>query len=116
MPVMWYCTANPITAIWPIQPGISNIFTLLPHPGSNHQTATLHEKEALDDLEFLVHHDQGQFVPEQLRDISWEILGICQQMAGNFQDARYSYQQSLEQDHTNQLEHATRQRILELNS
>lgn len=73
------------------------------------------EKEALDDLEFLVHHDEGQFVPEQLRDISWEILGICLQMAGNLQAARDSYQQSLKQHHYNQIEHATRQRIRDLN-
>ncbi|XP_052700171.1 uncharacterized protein LOC128177492 [Crassostrea angulata] len=80
------------------------------------QVDYIKEKEALDDLEFLVHHDQGQFVPEQLRDISWEILGICQQMAGHLQDARYSYEQSLKQDHYNQIEHATKQRIRELNS
>lgn len=76
---------------------------------------SIKEKEALDDLEFLVHHDQGQFVPEQLRDISWEILGICQQIAGNLHAARYSYQQSLKQHHYNQIEHATRQRICDLN-
>ncbi|XP_052690657.1 uncharacterized protein LOC128168491 [Crassostrea angulata] len=50
---------------------------------------------ALDDLQVLVHHDQGLYVPDILRDISWEILGICQQITGNLQAALYSYQQSL---------------------
>ena len=50
---------------------------------------------ALDDLQVLVHHDQGMFVPVELRDISWEILGICQQMTGNHQAALYSYRKSL---------------------
>lgn len=39
-------------------------------------------------------------------DISWEILGICQQIAGYHQAALYSYQQSLET--------ATRKRIRDL--
>ena len=31
---------------------------------------------ALDDLQDLVHHDQGVFVPMELRDISWEIRSM----------------------------------------
>ena len=55
---------------------------------------------ALDDLQVLVHHDlQGMIVPVYLRDISWEILGICQQMTGNHQAAMYSYTQSLILNH-----------------
>ena len=53
---------------------------------------------ALDDLQVLVHHDQGVLVPVDLRDISWAILGICQQMTGNHQAALYSYRQSLRQE------------------
>ena len=71
---------------------------------------------ALDDLQVLVHHDQGVLVPVELRDISWEILGICQQMAGNHQAALYSYHQSLTQHPTHIIQSATRQRIQELNS
>nr|XP_022299751.1 LOW QUALITY PROTEIN: uncharacterized protein LOC111108272 [Crassostrea virginica] len=40
---------------------------------------------ALEELQVLVHHDQGQYVHYQFRDVSWEILGICQQMTGNLQ-------------------------------
>nr|XP_022298892.1 uncharacterized protein LOC111107821 [Crassostrea virginica] len=70
---------------------------------------------ALDDLQVLVHHDQGAFVPVELRDISWEILGICQQMTGNRQAALYSYRQSLRQYPYNQINTATRHKIQDLN-
>ncbi|XP_078337452.1 uncharacterized protein LOC111138505 [Crassostrea virginica] len=69
---------------------------------------------ALDDLQVLVHHDQGVLVAEELRDISWEILGICQQMTGNHQAALYSYTQSLRQFQDNKIDTATRQRIQDL--
>ena len=69
---------------------------------------------ALDDLEVLLHHDQGVFVPVDFRDISWEILGICQQMTGNHQAALYSYRQSLRQYPYNKIHTATRHRIQDL--
>ena len=69
---------------------------------------------ALDDLQVLVHHDRGVFVPVHLRDISWEILGICQQMTGNHQAALYSYRQSLRQFPGNMIDTATRHRIQDL--
>ncbi|XP_022298621.2 uncharacterized protein LOC111107632 [Crassostrea virginica] len=69
---------------------------------------------ALDDLQVLVHHDQGVLVNVALRDISWEILGICQQMTGNRQAALYSYRQSLRQDPLLNIDTATRQRIQDL--
>ena len=67
---------------------------------------------ALDDLQVIVHHDH--WVPVQYRDISWEILGICHEMAGNHQAALHSYRQSLGQLQTNQIHTATRQRIRDL--
>ena len=69
---------------------------------------------ALDDLQVLVHLDQGVFVEVELRDISWEILGICQQMSGNRQAALYSYRQSLRQYPINKIDTATRHRIQDL--
>ncbi|XP_056016609.1 uncharacterized protein LOC125673972 [Ostrea edulis] len=56
---------------------------------------TMRAQTALNDLQVLVHHDQGRYVDMGLRDISWQILGICQQISGNLQAALYSYQQSL---------------------
>ena len=50
---------------------------------------------ALDDLQDLVHHDQGELVHPLLRNISLEILGICQKVTENHQAALYSYYQSL---------------------
>ncbi|XP_034325121.1 uncharacterized protein [Magallana gigas] len=49
---------------------------------------------ALDELQVLVHHGRRPLVHKMQREISWEILGICQQMTGNLEAALYSYQQS----------------------
>ncbi|XP_061183523.1 uncharacterized protein LOC133191806 [Saccostrea echinata] len=76
------------------------------------QIDTIRAQTALDDLQTLVHYDQGQFVYSDLRDISWQILGICQQLTGNLQDAWYSYQRSLRQRHLiNRIQKATIMRI-----
>nr|XP_022305594.1 LOW QUALITY PROTEIN: uncharacterized protein LOC111112407 [Crassostrea virginica] len=48
-------------------------------------TDTTLAQTALEELQILVHHDQGLYVHDVYRDISWEILGICQQMTGNLQ-------------------------------
>ena len=69
---------------------------------------------ALDDLQVLVHHDQGVLVDVYIRDISWEILGICQQRTGNHQAALYSYEQSLRQEPFNKIHTATSHRIQDL--
>ncbi|XP_052704331.1 uncharacterized protein LOC128180339 [Crassostrea angulata] len=69
---------------------------------------------ALDELQVLVHHDQGIYVPDLSRDISWEILGICQQMTGNLQAALYSYQQSLTQYPLHRIQTVTQRRIHEV--
>ena len=69
---------------------------------------------ALNDLQFLVQNDQGVLIHEKLRDISWEILGICQQVTGNHQAALYSYTQSLLQFPWNRIQSATRHRIQDL--
>ncbi|XP_052674427.1 uncharacterized protein LOC128156363 isoform X1 [Crassostrea angulata] len=69
---------------------------------------------ALDELQVLVHHDQGLYVSYIQRDITWEILGICQQITGNLQAALYSYQQSLTQDPFHKIQSATHRRIQEV--
>ena len=69
---------------------------------------------ALEELQVLVHHDQGQYVYYLYKDISWEILGICQEMTGNLQAALYSYQQSLTQYPSNKIHNATQMRIQDL--
>nr|XP_022308596.1 uncharacterized protein LOC111114542 [Crassostrea virginica] len=74
----------------------------------------MRSQAALDDLQVLVHHDQGMLVPELYKDISWEILGICQQMTGNHQAALYSYHQSLAQFPLHKIHNDTRNRIQDL--
>ncbi|XP_056014769.1 uncharacterized protein LOC125673783 [Ostrea edulis] len=75
---------------------------------------TMRAQTALNDLQVLVHHDQGVYVAVHLRDISWQILGICQQISGNLQAALYSYQQSLKQYPHHKIQSATLTRIHEL--
>nr|XP_022287810.1 uncharacterized protein LOC111100341 [Crassostrea virginica] len=77
-------------------------------------TDTRLAQTALEELQVLVHHDQGMYVFDVLRDISWEILGICQQMTGNLQAALYSYQQSITQYPWNKIQNATQMRIQDL--
>jgi hypothetical protein len=72
---------------------------------------TMRAQTALTDLQVLVHHDQGQYVPVHLRDISWQILGICQQISGDLQTALYSYQQSLRQYPHHKIQSAALMRI-----
>ncbi|XP_062618766.1 uncharacterized protein LOC134280375 [Saccostrea cucullata] len=72
---------------------------------------TMRVQTALDDLQTLVHYDQGQIISFLPRDISWQILGICQQVTGNLQAALYSYQQSLRQEPFNNIQAATEMRI-----
>ncbi|XP_062593542.1 uncharacterized protein LOC134255027 [Saccostrea cucullata] len=75
---------------------------------------TMRAQTSLDELQTLVHYDQGRLIPLYLRDISWQILGICQQVTGNLQAALYSYQQSLRQSPNNKIQTATEMRIQSL--
>ncbi|XP_061188881.1 uncharacterized protein LOC133197057 [Saccostrea echinata] len=63
-------------------------------------------------LKDLVHYIQRQPLCLQCGDISWQILGICQQVTGNFQAALYSYQRSLYQMPYNKIQTATIIRII----
>eukprot|EP00105_Crassostrea_gigas_P011333 XP_011426943.1 PREDICTED: uncharacterized protein LOC105327955 [Crassostrea gigas] len=74
-------------------------------------------QETLDKLHILIHLDQGLYVRDIFRDISWEILGICQQITGNAKTALYSYQQSMSTRYPiHQIQNATQKRIQELRS
>ncbi|XP_065944544.1 uncharacterized protein [Magallana gigas] len=70
---------------------------------------------ALDVLEVLVHHEPSRYVGDEFKDISWEILGICQQIIGDPQAALYSYQQSLNTQYPrHKIQTATQIRIQEI--
>ncbi|XP_062567267.1 uncharacterized protein LOC134229524 [Saccostrea cucullata] len=68
--------------------------------------------KALNELLALVHYDQGKHIPIIFRDISWQILGICQQTTGDLKAALFSYQQSLRQRSFLHMETASIIRIL----
>ena len=54
--------------------------------------------EALYELSLLVRYDEGHHVAEFYREISWQILGICQQMRGDDWAACQSYLMALQQE------------------
>ncbi|XP_062580646.1 uncharacterized protein LOC134242565 [Saccostrea cucullata] len=71
-------------------------------------------QRALDDLQDLVHHNQETDLLGNGKEISWEILGIFQQITGNYQAALYSYRQSLTQETFNKIQIATLMRIRQI--
>ncbi|XP_062613907.1 uncharacterized protein LOC134275660 [Saccostrea cucullata] len=68
-------------------------------------------QQSLQDLHTLLLYDDGVYVRDNLRDISWQILGICQQICGEFQGALESYQHSLQQDPYHKIQEATLYRV-----
>uniref|UniRef100_K1R8C1 Uncharacterized protein n=1 Tax=Magallana gigas TaxID=29159 RepID=K1R8C1_MAGGI len=95
-------------------PGFTLLQLLTPSRYNEVQSAhidTTLSQAALDELLVVVHCDQGLYVSEYCRDISWEILGICQQITGNLQAALYSYQQSPTQYPFHKIQTATQRRI-----
>ena len=54
-------------------------------------------RSALQDLTMLVHYDDGYHLCDRDKAISWQVLGICQQMSGDRQGAYLSYCNALQQ-------------------
>ncbi|XP_065944011.1 uncharacterized protein [Magallana gigas] len=81
---------------------------------SSRHVDTMRAQTSLYELQVLILHDQGLYISNLYRDISWEILGICQQITGNLQASLFSYQQCLRQVSLHELQTSTRQRIYEL--
>lgn len=73
-------------------------------------TASL--QQSLQDLHTLMLCDEGLHVPVPMRDISWHILGICQQVYGDHRGAFDSYQRSLKERPFQQIQKATYLRML----
>ncbi|XP_062611987.1 uncharacterized protein LOC134273792 [Saccostrea cucullata] len=67
--------------------------------------------QSLTDLQALLLYDDGKYVHLHLRDISWQILGICQQVVGDLHGALRSYQESLRQVQFHKIQEATFIRI-----
>jgi hypothetical protein len=72
---------------------------------------TLESHEALQNLQTLLLYDDGVHVPVELRDISYQILGICQHVCGDYVGALNSYQYSLEQNPPTKIQQASMYRM-----
>ena len=73
---------------------------------------TVRSQQSIQDLHSLLLYDDGTRAPKHLRDISWQILGICQQTCGDYVGALNSFQCSLQQNPPyNSIQKATMFRI-----
>ncbi|KAK3087495.1 hypothetical protein FSP39_006630 [Pinctada imbricata] len=66
--------------------------------------------DILDELHTLLHHNDGHHIRTLDKAISWEILGICQQLCGDLHGAYQSYLHALD-DEYNYFKQATVARI-----
>jgi hypothetical protein len=63
-----------------------------------HRDDQVKQQEALHDLCDFLQDDESR-IPVELKEISWEILGICQQICGDYPEALMSYEMSLSSDY-----------------
>lgn len=69
---------------------------------------------ALYELSVFMHSNDNSIVMALTRDISWHILGICQEISGNLQKALYAYKKSLNESLLYKIRPITRQKIADL--
>jgi hypothetical protein len=68
--------------------------------------------QSLTDLHtLLLNDDAGRYVPLPLRDLSWQILGICQHVVGDLHGALQSYHESLRHEPFHKIQTAAETRI-----
>jgi hypothetical protein len=77
---------------------------------------TLESHQALQNLQTLLLYDDGVHVPVPFRDISYQILGICQHVCEDYVGALNSYQYSLQQYPVHKIQQASVYRIQRLRS
>ncbi|KAK3100765.1 hypothetical protein FSP39_025033 [Pinctada imbricata] len=70
-------------------------------------------KAVLYELHSIIYNDNTHHVPLKTKAISWEILGICQQLCGKYVGAYHSYVNAINDEH-NEFKEATIFRILSL--
>ncbi|XP_061190454.1 uncharacterized protein LOC133198373 [Saccostrea echinata] len=68
---------------------------------------TVRSQQSLQDLNSLLLYDDDLNVPTPIRDISWQILGNCQQITGDYLGSLQSYQYSLQQYPIHKIPEAT---------
>ena len=76
---------------------------------------TVRSQQSLQDLHTLLLYDDGTRVREKLKDISWQILGICQQICGDYVGALDSYRRSLQETPYHGIQKATLSRTQTIN-
>ena len=76
---------------------------------------TIRSQQSLQDLHTLLLYDSGTLVPKALKDISWQILGICQQICWDYVGALDSYRRSLQEIPFSDIQKATLSRIQTIN-
>jgi hypothetical protein len=67
--------------------------------------------QSLTDLQTLLLYDDGRCVPIRDRELSWQVLGICQHVVGDLHGALQSYQESLKWEPFYKIRIATETRI-----
>lgn len=71
--------------------------------------------DILREFQALLESDHSVYVPSVLKDISWELLGICHQVSENYENAFNCYLQSIKQvPLTNQIRTASYNRAQEM--
>ena len=65
---------------------------------SYHHMGTIREAQSmLQELSILVQYDDGSHIEIHRKPISWQILGICQEMSGDYQGAYQSFCNAMKQ-------------------
>ncbi|XP_062573724.1 uncharacterized protein LOC134235604 [Saccostrea cucullata] len=85
-----------------------DMLLVLPHYRLGHISRYL---QTLTDLQTKLVQDDRRYVPVHFRDISWQILGICQHIVGDLHGALRSYQESLRHEAFHRIREATDIRI-----
>ncbi|XP_061165723.1 uncharacterized protein LOC133174640 [Saccostrea echinata] len=98
--------AKPILVLSPIF--MIEILSVLSHYRLGNTSQCL---QSLTDLQTLLLYDDGKYVSLNLRDISWQILGICQHTVGDLHGALQSFKESLRQKPFHKIREATYIRI-----
>ena len=63
----------------------------------HHMGMANNAQSMLQELSILVQYDNGYHIYRRDRAISWQMLGICQEMSGNYKGAYQSYSNALQQ-------------------
>jgi hypothetical protein len=67
--------------------------------------------QSMTDLQTLLLYHDGRYVPSYTRDLSWQILGICQQVVGDLNGALQTYHGLLRRNSFTEIQKATEKRI-----